>query len=57
VDALAAARPVLDAAGRAGAELRAALDTRRGLPLPTTDLPTHPMLRPKPAPKQHGPRR
>ena len=45
------------AAGRAGAELRAALNSRRGLPSSAVaDLPAHPMLRPKPATKLHGPR-
>jgi len=45
------------AAGSAGAELRAALNSRRGLPSSAAaDLPAHPMLRPKPATKLHGPR-
>jgi len=53
----AAVRRAALAAGRAGAELRAALNARRGLlSSAAADLPAHPMLRPKPAAKLPDPR-
>jgi len=52
----AAVRRAALAAGRAGEELRTALNTRRGLPTPLTAMPAHPTLRPKPATKLPGPR-
>jgi len=53
----AAVRRAALAAGRAGAELRAALNARRGSPsAATADLPAHPMLRVKPAARLPGQR-
>jgi hypothetical protein len=53
----AAVRRAALAAGRAGAELRAALNARRGSLSPAAaDLPAHPMLRPTPGSRLPGPR-